>query len=122
MRTGRAKLSLILNARLYSSHVDIVPLHIFLKDLLGAEGNSILANMPGAVSNFPVQTRQVAYTINGIHTELILSSYDDRIFVAVTQLGKLGTLVRCFHAGQVSTGLSPLAKLRFFSGTRLSVV
>lgn len=64
------------------------------KSPLGLKEN---LNMPGTMNNFPVRTQQVAYTINGMHTELILSSYEDRIFVSVTQLGKLGTLVRGFQ-------------------------
>lgn len=54
--------------------------------------------MPGSVEDFPVRTRQEAFTINGVHTELILSAYEDRIFILATQLGKPGTLVRCQEA------------------------
>ena len=49
--------------------------------------------MPGSVDSFPVRTRHEAFTVNGVHTELILSAYEDRLFISVTQLGKLGTMV-----------------------------
>ena len=39
-------------------------------------------------------TRQTAVEINGIHTDIIVQCFTDRIFVTVTQLQKMGTLVR----------------------------
>lgn len=49
--------------------------------------------MPGLTNDFPVRNLQLAYEINGNHTEFVLSAFRDRIFIAVTQLGKLGTMV-----------------------------
>lgn len=42
---------------------------------------------------FPLQTRQIATTINGNHTEIIITPFSDHIFIAITQTQKLGTLV-----------------------------
>ncbi|KAG9028440.1 hypothetical protein FS837_003885 [Tulasnella sp. UAMH 9824] len=36
---------------------------------------------------------QTARSINGIHTEVLVQSYGDRILVLVTQLGKVGCLI-----------------------------
>ncbi|KAL6068589.1 Proteasome assembly chaperone 3 [Balamuthia mandrillaris] len=38
-------------------------------------------------------TKQFAAVINGVHTEFILTPFADRIFIVITQLGKLGTLI-----------------------------
>lgn len=45
-------------------------------------------------SPFANKTRQEARTINGIHTEVLVSEFQDRMFVVVTQYGKIGSLVR----------------------------
>jgi len=48
----------------------------------------------------PFVTRQTAATISGVHTDLIVQSFADRIFVTVTQTNKIGTMVSehmCFH-------------------------
>ena len=42
----------------------------------------------------PFQTKQFAAVIDGHRTEFILSSYSDYLFFVITQLDKLGTLVR----------------------------
>ena len=53
--------------------------------------------------------------MNGVHTEVVLNRYADRIFVMVTQMEKVGTLVRslelmaskrsCTHALTLSFSL-----------------
>ncbi|KAL9950260.1 hypothetical protein ACROYT_G042735 [Oculina patagonica] len=40
-----------------------------------------------------VPTRQTAAIIDGIHTEVLCSAYQDRIFVVVSQFEKIGTLI-----------------------------
>lgn len=42
---------------------------------------------------FPLQNKQAAITINGVHTEILLTGYADKIFVVITQYGKIGSLV-----------------------------
>jgi len=34
-----------------------------------------------------------AATISGVHTDLLISRYSDKLFISLTQLGKLGTIV-----------------------------
>jgi len=41
---------------------------------------------------FPLKTRQFAVIIEGDHTDFVITSYSDRIFIIVTQINKLGTL------------------------------
>jgi proteasome assembly chaperone 3 len=42
---------------------------------------------------FPLKTRQVARLLNGIHTEVLVTGFNDKILVIVTQYGKIGSLV-----------------------------
>ncbi|XP_015772578.1 PREDICTED: proteasome assembly chaperone 3-like [Acropora digitifera] len=42
---------------------------------------------------FSVRTRQAAVLMDGIHTEVFCSCYQDRIFVIVSQFEKMGNLV-----------------------------
>lgn len=48
------------------------------------------------MSMFP--PRQVTKELEGNSTELLIQTFADRILVLVTQLGKVGNLVHCFHA------------------------
>ena len=48
-----------------------------------------------------VQTTQGAFTIDGVHTELLVSDYSNRLLLVVTQIGKLGTM---YHAAGVGPG------------------
>lgn len=41
----------------------------------------------------PIQTYSLAKEVGGIETELVIQTFDDRIFVVVTQSGKVGCLV-----------------------------
>ncbi|KAG8936562.1 hypothetical protein FRC02_001057 [Tulasnella sp. 418] len=36
---------------------------------------------------------QAAKTVNGVHTELLVQIYGDRVLILVTQLGKVGSLI-----------------------------
>ena len=45
-------------------------------------------------SMFPPRAGQCAYVIDGAHTEMCVTEYSNRVFVVVTQVGKLGTV---FH-------------------------
>lgn len=42
---------------------------------------------------FPLQNKQSAITVNGVHTEILLTGFADKIFVVITQYGKIGSLV-----------------------------
>ncbi|XP_074612418.1 proteasome assembly chaperone 3-like [Acropora palmata] len=42
---------------------------------------------------FSVRTRQAAFLMDGIHTEVFCSCYQDRIFVIVSQFEKMGNLI-----------------------------
>lgn len=42
----------------------------------------------------PIPTAQRARVIGGQHTEVLVQAYADRVFVLVTQLGRIGCLVR----------------------------
>lgn len=44
-----------------------------------------------AVSS-PPNTRLHAALVEGVHTDLVVTRYTDRLFLAVTQVGKLGTI------------------------------
>jgi hypothetical protein len=70
--------------------------------------NLDLASTPGVPppglagpSQSPVATAQTARTILGQHTEVLVQSYADRVFVLITQLGRIGSLVRTSSAPQL---------------------
>ncbi|CAG8509480.1 2847_t:CDS:2 [Ambispora gerdemannii] len=42
-------------------------------------------------SSFPIKTNQTARIINNVHTEVLVTGFNDRIFVILTQYGKLHT-------------------------------
>ncbi|KAG1436709.1 hypothetical protein G6F56_013440 [Rhizopus delemar] len=42
---------------------------------------------------FPIKNKQVAIDINGIKTEVMIQGFADKIFVIVTQYGKIGSLI-----------------------------
>ena len=46
-----------------------------------------------------VQTTQGAFTIDGVHTEFLVSDYSNRLLLVVTQIGKLGTMYHAAGAG-----------------------
>ncbi|KAH9808885.1 hypothetical protein DFH28DRAFT_992747 [Melampsora americana] len=51
-------------------------------------------NHQSTSSPSPILVKQVARSINGIHTEVLTQSFADRILILVTQLGKVGTLTQ----------------------------
>lgn len=48
---------------------------------------------------FPVTNKQAARIVQGIHTEVLVSGFKDKIFVVVTQYGRIGSLVRKIRYG-----------------------
>ncbi|RKP08614.1 hypothetical protein THASP1DRAFT_29581 [Thamnocephalis sphaerospora] len=48
-----------------------------------------------APSPFPLKIRQQAELVHGVHTEVLLAEFRDRLLVLVTQLGKIGNLLQC---------------------------
>uniref|UniRef100_A0A7S1TQ84 Proteasome assembly chaperone 3 n=1 Tax=Phaeomonas parva TaxID=124430 RepID=A0A7S1TQ84_9STRA len=59
------------------------------------EGSTLMAGAPAAPS-VPVvmpQTRRKVVDIGGIETEIVVQGFQDAIFVVITQLKKLGTLI-----------------------------
>ncbi|RUP52425.1 proteasome assembly chaperone 3 [Jimgerdemannia flammicorona] len=44
------------------------------------------------VASFPVQNRQLARSIDGVHTDVLVSAFADRILVVATQYRKIGSL------------------------------
>nr|CAG8600898.1 3196_t:CDS:2 [Entrophospora candida] len=40
-------------------------------------------------TTFPIQTKQSAKIIDGIHTEVLISGFRNKIFVVITQYGKI---------------------------------
>jgi len=57
------------------------------------------AMLPGAGeigTHFPVKTKQWTQAVQGHSTDFVLNLFADCIFIIVTQLGKMGTLVLVF--------------------------
>lgn len=57
---------------------------------------SLFCSFPLKMSDneeFPLKNKQAAITINGVHTEILLTGFADKIFVVITQYGKIGSLV-----------------------------
>ncbi|KAI9281744.1 hypothetical protein BC943DRAFT_362850 [Umbelopsis sp. AD052] len=42
---------------------------------------------------FPVTNKQAARIVQGLHTEVLVSGFKDKIFVVVTQYGRIGSLI-----------------------------
>ena len=56
-----------------------------------------------------VNTAHGAFTVDGVHTEVLVSDYSNRLMVVVTQIGKLGTI---YHAAsRVSSSYRPISVL-----------
>lgn len=45
---------------------------------------------------FPVTNKQAAVEINGVHTEILITEFTDRLLIVITQYGKIGSLVSVF--------------------------
>jgi hypothetical protein len=61
------------------------------------EGSSLLISAHEVVPqtpSFPVQNFQTSTEIDGVKTEFITSEFSDKLFFVITQIQKLGTLVR----------------------------
>lgn len=43
---------------------------------------------------FPITNKQVAINVNDVKTEILIQGFSDKIFIVVTQYGKIGHLVR----------------------------
>ncbi|ORX42180.1 hypothetical protein DM01DRAFT_1313512 [Hesseltinella vesiculosa] len=43
--------------------------------------------------DFPITLKQVALPINDTHVEILLQGFSDKIFIIVTQYGKIGSLI-----------------------------
>ncbi|GES93692.1 proteasome assembly chaperone 3 [Rhizophagus clarus] len=64
------------------------------------------SNEPSLSSDFPLKTKQTARLLNGIHTEVLITGFRDKIFVVVTQYGKIGSLIYVTVDSQLPTPLS----------------
>jgi hypothetical protein len=67
---------------------------------------SYIINQSRMASNnekFPVTNKQAAKIIQGIHTEVLVSGFQDKIFVVVTQYGRIGSMVRANMISVCST-------------------
>ncbi|KAI8348263.1 hypothetical protein BD560DRAFT_239078 [Blakeslea trispora] len=47
-----------------------------------------------SIQEFPIQNKQTAIELDGIHTEIMLTSFADKIFIVITQFGKIGSLIQ----------------------------
>ncbi|KAK6179195.1 hypothetical protein SNE40_011611 [Patella caerulea] len=52
------------------------------------------ASVDDTRSKFPVSTNQVAYEVNGIPSEIVVSQFTDKLFIVVTQYKKIGTVLQ----------------------------
>ncbi|CAG8535522.1 17550_t:CDS:2 [Cetraspora pellucida] len=53
---------------------------------------SISSEQSSSSIKFPLQTKQAARAINGVHTETLITGFRDKILVIITQYGKIGSL------------------------------
>lgn len=51
-------------------------------------------------TNNPIINKQAACIINDTHTEILVTGFSDKIFVVITQYGKIGSLVSAWSAWQ----------------------
>lgn len=49
--------------------------------------------MSSTNEKFPVRNKQAARDVQGMHTEVLVSSYADKIFIVVSQYGRIGSLI-----------------------------
>ena len=84
------------------------PVGVSVEDTGEEEVSSLLesvnfADLPGAVPpppppgsqppQSPFITRQTACLVSGVHTDIVVQSFADRIFVTITQTKKVGTML-----------------------------
>jgi len=43
--------------------------------------------------SFPVESKQLAFEIENCHTEIVINEFSDKLFIVVTQLNKIGSMV-----------------------------
>jgi len=43
--------------------------------------------------SFPVESKQLAFEIENCHTEIIINEFSDKLFIVITQLNKIGSMV-----------------------------
>merc|ERR1712142_286165 len=48
-----------------------------------------------SASTSPINTHQLAVTIDGVHTDIVYQMFSDKLFIIATQLGKMGTMICC---------------------------
>lgn len=49
--------------------------------------------MQAEETRFPIENKQAACAIDGNHTEVLVSGFADKIFIVITQYGRIGSLV-----------------------------
>lgn len=75
-----------------------------------------MAAASDAASRFPVKSKQLVTTIQGVKTDIVQCSYDDHLLVIVTQIGKMGTLL---HARkEEGYGTAPTFSISILMGKR----
>ena len=75
-KTASLRLS---NDRQHQIHIDPTPAKI--------------QPLPLSSSHLPIPTFTLTRTLAGVQTDLLIQSYEDRVFVMITQLGRMGFLV-----------------------------
>eukprot|EP00742_Colponemidia_sp_Colp-10_P009730 GILJ01010640.1.p1 GENE.GILJ01010640.1~~GILJ01010640.1.p1 ORF type:complete len:248 (+),score=23.72 GILJ01010640.1:28-744(+) len=48
----------------------------------------------------PLTTKQLALTVNGCHTDILITPFQDKIFIVITQLAKIGTMILARKEGE----------------------
>ncbi|ORX86928.1 hypothetical protein BCR32DRAFT_264681 [Anaeromyces robustus] len=46
-----------------------------------------------SINSFPVESKQLAFEIENCHTEIVLNEFSDKIFIVLTQLNKIGSMI-----------------------------
>lgn len=65
----------------------------------------------------PVKSNVIGVKIDGIHTDIVLQDYSDRLFIVLTQFMKLGSLISvCKEAAKVDDGCSEVYQVRTILG------
>ncbi|KAG4108390.1 hypothetical protein H8356DRAFT_972403 [Neocallimastix lanati (nom. inval.)] len=44
-------------------------------------------------NSFPVESKQLAFEIENCHTEIVINEFSDKLFVVITQLNKIGSMM-----------------------------
>eukprot|EP00106_Octopus_bimaculoides_P003203 XP_014770645.1 PREDICTED: proteasome assembly chaperone 3-like [Octopus bimaculoides] len=70
----------------------------------------------GPTETFPVHSKQASAEINGNQTEVVCSSYEDYIFLIVTQYMKIGTLIRLSPENVIDSQRNPFVSSKVLLG------